>query len=571
MDPAIPFSMAHFYRETTFGQVDDMGFVLFPPISITLPQAPTGTVWDNDTRRAMWVSAVFNELHRVANPDWDSFDRCVIFFASAGTELTGGGLSYTPGQTFVPIVVFSSDSRFDMTAQEFGHSFGLNHEWDSTGMIEYGCPFSVMSARTQVRSFERPFDSRLPGTMAPGDPSRICGPLIPMAHLYINEGRAVNPNAAINHVDTVTYVPVDYAQSPQRVRLVARDVALAAWPARRSVLAVIPPVVSGGDTHFLELRRADTAYEQGIGNASVVILAGNFFNGSTAVSDTSKIRLKYMGSLDVTGAGGDLDFRSLGGGFVAQINSVDLDFGAVDLTVRSGGGPGSYGVRLGEPVETRTARSTTAWTTVEVAPCRSYPKKRYAYRTTEFGTLQVFTARSLGYEQPRFAWYINDVQLTAASAIVPVSTMCKRFDRGEISQSERRDVLCDYAIIDNTLQLTVSEALYDIDLTVRVVVSEGSPPAVGDPAPERGAMVTAWCSTIDVEWDQAFQTDRENCLRETVEQELGGTIHVGGSPGGITSGGIREGILRMLGIGIPGHDVVGTFSEVGFDVPDKLF
>jgi hypothetical protein len=90
----------------------------------------------------------------------------------------------------------------------------------------------------------------------------------------------------------------------------------------------------GPDTVNLELWRRrfrecerGTSYEQGIGNASVVVLAGNFFNGSTSVSDPSAIRLKYMGRLDLTLAEGDLDFRAPDGGIVAKIHSVAPNFG----------------------------------------------------------------------------------------------------------------------------------------------------------------------------------------------------------------------------------------------------
>jgi hypothetical protein len=93
----------------------------------------------------------------------------------------------------------------------------------------------------------------------------------------------------------------------------------------------------------------------------------------------------------------------------------------------------------------------------------------------------------------------------------------------------------------------VSESIYDIDLTVRVVVSEGSPSST---APERAAVVTAQCGNIDVEWDPAFQTARANCLRESVALE-GGQIGVGETPGGMSPAEIHAATLRLLGIGVP--------------------
>ena len=42
---ASEISVAHYWKETTFGQVD-MRYIMFPPISVTLPQPPApATMW----------------------------------------------------------------------------------------------------------------------------------------------------------------------------------------------------------------------------------------------------------------------------------------------------------------------------------------------------------------------------------------------------------------------------------------------------------------------------------------------------------------------------------------------
>jgi hypothetical protein len=545
LDPGIPYSMAHFWKRTTFDQVD-MSYTLSPPITITDPRPNL----PGPQQRDGLMKAVLDEFHRTQDPNWDAIDWCMIVFTTSGTELAGGGATATPGGTTIPLTMFNADSRFDAAADEVGHSLGLAHEMDATGTVEYGCRWSVMSAMSDA-TFVRPVDARLPGTPNPSDPNRTCGPLVPMAHLYINEHRAVNPSAALNSADSVTYVPVDYANAPQRVRLVARDAALAAWPVRRTVLAVVPPVTPGGDTYFLELRRTDAEYEQSIGNAKIVVLAGNFFSGSTAVTDTSKIRLKYMGALDLTKPSGDLDFRAPNGSFTATIGSVAADFETVDISISAGVGPGANGVRLGEPQETRSRLATSEWTTVEVSPCRSYPRREYAFRATTFEATQSFTALSLGYEGPTYTWYVNDAQCSPGVVTVPINASCRRFVQGEVSSAETRPVSCRCAVSGNTLQVTVSEPLYDIDLTVRVVVSETGLPAAGGGPPERTAVASAQCSTVDVEWDEAYRTDRANCLREAVERETGDTITVGARPGGLSGLAIRQGMLHLLGVGIP--------------------
>lgn len=278
MDPSVPFSMANYWKVSTFQQVD-LSYFLFPAVVVNDP--PKG---DADYRNKL-VRAVLTEVDRVSKPDWNLFNRCIIFFAQA-TDLFGGGTYLAPNGKLITAAVFDLASGFDQVCHEVGHTFGLKHElgawyYDAYGKYtnEYGCPYSVMSAAKNL-SFPRAPDPRLPGEAGPTNPHRVIGPYLPTVHLYINQFHAVNPNGVFNHPDTVTYLPATYEQTPATVRLVARDAAIAAWPSRRTVLAVVPPIVAGGDTHFLELRRRDGLYDGGIGNASIIIMAANFYTGS---------------------------------------------------------------------------------------------------------------------------------------------------------------------------------------------------------------------------------------------------------------------------------------------------
>src|SRR4051794_8546959 len=74
MDPAVPFSMAHYWKTSTFQQVD-LSFVRFPAVVVNDPRK--GNADDRD----QLVRAVLNEVNRVSKPDWSLFDRCIIFFA----------------------------------------------------------------------------------------------------------------------------------------------------------------------------------------------------------------------------------------------------------------------------------------------------------------------------------------------------------------------------------------------------------------------------------------------------------------------------------------------------------
>ncbi|MBL0009840.1 MAG: hypothetical protein IPP22_00090 [Nitrosomonas sp.] len=169
------------------------------------------------------------------------------------------------------------------------------------------------------------------GTMVPGaspfgvatnDPQRIVGPYIPSVHFYV---AGFGP---FKHPDSVIEVPQSFATSPSAFRLDALDKGVAAWPQRKRVLAVLPPLVQNGDRFFLELRRRGTEYDQGIqpetGGQSPAAITIYSHNATTG-------RIKYEGRIALSGAPGDRDFHSFRGFFTVRMNTVDADFGSVDL------------------------------------------------------------------------------------------------------------------------------------------------------------------------------------------------------------------------------------------------
>ena len=118
MDPAIPFSMAHYWKLSTFQQVD-LSYFLFPTVVLNDPRMTTGNARDQ------LVRGVLNEVDRVSKPDWNLFDRCIIFFAQ-GTDLFGGGQHLAPNGKLITAAVFDVASRFDQVCQEVGHTLCVN-------------------------------------------------------------------------------------------------------------------------------------------------------------------------------------------------------------------------------------------------------------------------------------------------------------------------------------------------------------------------------------------------------------------------------------------------------------
>ena len=511
MDPAVQFSMAQYWKVSTFHQVD-MSYVLFPAVVVTDPRKGQAD------GRDQLVRAVLNEVNRVSKPNWDLFDRCIIFFAQS-TDLFGGGTHKAPNGKMITAAVFDVNSGFDQVCQEVGHTFGLHHElgawyWDSYGNYtnEYGCPYSVMSADGDL-SFERGPDPKLPGVAVPTHPQRVIGPYLPTAHLYINQYRAVNPNGVFNHPDTVKYLPATYEHTPASVRLVARDKAIAAWPTRRTVLVVVPPIVSGGDTHFLELRRKDALYDAGIGNASIIILAANFFAGTGAVSDLSTLRLRYVDRIDLEGVEGDLDYHSFSGRFVVRVTSIDEDFGAVNLTVAGGNAWQSFSITLNDPLPNRKLVRTSRWRTAFVAPCPAWQKSDYFYRVKTFETFKVLRAQSTGYEKPHYSWYLENVLLNSATSPLSFDVQCRGVNGHEISPPAVHRVKCTFKIDGGKLELNTAGAFADITLTLRVVVNESSTSVMKNYYPDRSLFTTVRAENLAIEWDPEYQDALTKCWK----------------------------------------------------------
>lgn len=504
MNPTVPFSLAHFWKVSTFHQID-LTYHLFPPVELDDPRR------NQPDDRIQLVRAVLLAVDEESHPDWDLFDRCIIYFAQK-TDMFGGGAHYAPNQKLVAPAVFDLLSPFNGTCQEVGHAFGLHHEL-SPQMTEYGCPYSVMSASANDLSFFRAPDPRLPGVAGPTHPQRQVGPYVPAVHLYLNQYGAVNPKGVFNHADSVTYVPATYEHTPYSMRLWARDAAIAAWPKRRRLLAVLPPIVPGGDTHFLEVRRTDASYDGGIGNACITICAANVFAGSGAVADLSAVRIRYIDRIDLEGVEGDLDYHSFGGRFVVRVNSYDDDFESVDVTIAGGNAWQNFAVALDDPQVNRKQLGTSDWHMATVAPCPIWPKREYSYQYRLYETFHVFQAHSSGYEKPSYVWYLGSERLDPAGSLVTISVPCRDANGHEINPPVERHVSCNFKINRGRLEFNVSDAFADITIPVRVVVNESSPEVMKNYYPERSIFTTVRIDNLEIVWDEEFRNAATDCLK----------------------------------------------------------
>jgi hypothetical protein len=530
MDPNIPFSLAHYWKRTSFFQAD-MGYKLFPVVSMNDPrpaQPPPGT----DIRRNL-VDGVTAEITRLFKPNWMEFSHLLIWFAQP-TDLFGGGQFSVPtdegrSQKWIPAAVCDIASPFSSICQEVGHAFGLDHEVDWTG-AEYMSPYSSMSSEVygdQLSSFERPADSRLPVGTAPGpnvthvvttDVQRVIGPYITPVQFYSGTLGVFNQPGSLIHV------PASYAWTPYSFYLSAVDKAIDTWPRRTPVLAVLPPILENDETFFVELRR-NASYDNALsaevaGQVPPIALVIHSFNTATK-------RVRYVDRIPLVAAPGDRDYHSFRHHFTVRLQHANKDFSGANITVGGGDFWKHFGVTFENPYEEILSSHIGSWTPIETTPCELFQKATYEYRYTDFTKRITVVASSYGYEAPYYSWYLNDVLLKVPPGTthsqLPLKLTVKLPKDGKLDTFGEKEIIFQYEIIKNSLRLTVNQPFAGIQAALKVVASETSPGVIKNFYPDRTVWTTIYIDNIKVEWDPAYIRNLVKCwqkrLKEKVHQE----------------------------------------------------
>jgi hypothetical protein len=323
----------------------------------------------------------------------------------------------------------------------------------------------------------------------------------------------VNPNGVFNHPDTVTYLSTSYENTRANVRLYARDVAIAAWPNRRTVLVVVPPIVTSGDTHFIELRRKDSAYDGGVGNAAIIILAANFFVGNGAVPDPSTLRLRYVDRIDLEAAEGDLDYHSFSGRFVVRVSDSASGFASVNLSIGGGNAWQDFRLTLDEQINNRMPTGSSDWNPALVAPCPLESKGAFTYRVNTFQTFFVLQAHSAGYEAPGYAWKVQGIPLDPAGTALSLQISCRDHAGHLMNPPALHTVQCTYRLKKGRLELSVLSAFADIVLSIEIVVGETSPSVMKNYYPDRNLWTSVRADNIGIEWDAEYQAASQACWK----------------------------------------------------------
>jgi hypothetical protein len=513
LNPSIPFSLAHFWSRTSLFQAD-LSYFLFPPLVLADPRIDMAAGADP---RDTLVKGVIAGVTQANSPDWSVFDKILIVGAQKTDQFGGGGPFQVPvgsDQKNVLVAIVDVLSPFSNVCQELGHAFGLEHELNYKG-DEYTSPYSVTSSERYGdarSSFERPVDGRLPvGKPVPPtisavntqDVQRIIGPYITPVQF------AIKNMGSFNDPQTVYRVPDGYGTAPQTFRLTAVDVCIDSWPARKRMLAMLPPQVPNGDLFYLELRRSH-------GYAAALSVDG--LSGPPvapvihAVSQTTH-RVQYVDRIALAAAPGDTDYHSHKGFFAVRVGSFEKDFSACSVTVGGGDFWKYLGVGFDDVVATHEPHLGIGWETADMTPCFLFPKAPHHFRNWFRSTTLTMRATSFGYVRPNYQWFINDALLNPAAHAITQSLHVQHSENGELSDPRAENVSFEYSVVQNVLKLTCHAPFANIHASIKVLVNESSSEVLKNLYPDRSLWTGIDIDNVEIEHDETYNEEVKECAR----------------------------------------------------------
>ncbi len=508
MDPAIPFSLAHYWQKCAFG-LADLSYRLLPPVTVVDPQ-PSMTaeqIKADPQYRSTRVRAITKTVDDQYKPDWNAFSTLMIWVASP-LDLWGSS-AFDHGSGRCAVLMCDVASKFDQICHELGHTLGFDHPFGREG-IEYNSAYDIMGG--YASEWTRPAVPALPvGTSASGsDPMVLAGPMISAAQLSTS---TYKPSLAALFID----LPPNVKTSPLSVKLIALDAAADRWPqVAGPVAAVLPPdPVSPDDHYVLELRRAQ-GYDAGLRSPALpsnppVGIVVHGYNVKTK-------RFTFAGVLPLTNNLGDQDLHLFSGMPGSDITIRLLEVGPGDEWARVRVGGPNYWRNFGVDVTIEDIADEphyTAWEQVEVQPCVFAATGLHSvrYRTASH-TFRV-DATSYGYEAPYYTWKLNDAALDPDLNAIALHIQTSRPDPLLGWQNRELDVVLPYSIAGATMTLGTPAgdlvALGKFTLTIGVTANETSPGVLKNLYPERSVTTTVRFDTVKMEWDQAYSDKLDYC------------------------------------------------------------
>jgi hypothetical protein len=538
-------SLAHYWFRSSL-TLADLKFQIFPPIVMDDPRLnmKPEEIGDGAKTREYLVNGVTAKLTDEFHPDWSTFNGMLIWFAQQ-TDLFGGGgypvplpleegffdfLFGGPEQEYknLPVAVSDIDSPFDAVCQELGHAYGFEHPLDHA-REEYGDPYDSMAAAwyggVYSSAFNRPVDPALPpGTVVDGiDQQRIIGPHISAAH------HAIGPFAAtLKAAGMFIDVPPSYATGASSFTLHALDDAIGNFPGKKlPMVAVIPPDTPGGETYFLELRRA-SGYDAGLRKNApdtsrppigVVIHS----------HDKTRNLIVYHDTLPLADNRGDRDYHMFGGGgFTFRVTSIGADYRSVGITIGGRDFWRHFGVNIEEVRHEVPATTQTEWRKADVSPCFMFPVGEYSYHYKYNLNRYTIVVSSFGYEKPGYVWTVNGTVLGpsassgagvggVATSVTPTSANIVKISASVESPGPTGKTVAtklvpiEYDIGPDRLTLSCDPQIGNFSLVIEVKSVETSPEVMKNFYEDRSVVTSVNFDNVALEWDDNYKQRQKEC------------------------------------------------------------
>jgi hypothetical protein len=512
LDPNRPFSLAEFWARSSFSEADTTYF-LFQAFAFGDPR---GSLTKDEARKAL-VEKALAEVSTRFDPDWDLFEAALLLFEGQ-VDMFGGGsyiLPTRPGSDLasIPVAVVDQLSPFGSMCQELGHAFGFAHELAMPSLTEYGSPYSSMSAEVWANHFDRPPDptyTNLPiGAVGRDEPLRHVGPYITPAQFV------ASASTTLVHPQSVMTPTQDVAKTPWPVSLVALDRAIAEWPTRHPVVAVVPPYSAGARTYYLEVRRKRD-YDQGLqfgttgqANAGLVIHSW----------DPVTKRIIFEGAIGF--GDGKMDYRSFSGWFIVRVVSWDPELGLAHLRVYGGESWRQFSVDLDGPHVDRSIVNASVWLSTEASPCGSASTGIYQYRLLTLSTEISVAAIAYGFESPSYLWYLNGRALTGGTDTFALQLPGKKVQGTGLVDAGVVNCNVTFWTVGNRIKFLFPSAFSSMSMELSVVVSESSSAVVKSGYPDKSVTTTFHVDNVTVEWDGRYQNAKIQCWRRYWERDKG--------------------------------------------------
>jgi hypothetical protein len=526
LNPTVQYSLAHFWFKSSF-TLADLTFQILPPIVIDDPRLKLTPEErrNNKITRAALVNGVTAKVTDAFQLEWNTIDGMLIWFAQP-TDLFGGGsypvplslpdigflqdfLFGPPIYKSIPVAVSDIASPFDQVCQELGHAYGFEHPLDRAS-DEYGDPYDSMASERYGKvywpAFERPADPALPVGLVDGvDQQRIIGPYVSAAQL------AMSPFAAtLRAAGMFIDVPPSYATGASSFTLHALDRASGSFPGQPlPIAAVIPPGALGGDTYFLELRRA-AGYDSGLRKTAVDTSRPPI--GIVIHSyDKMRKRIVYQDTLPLADNRGDRDYHMFGGGdFTFRVTSIGADFRSVGITIGGRDFWRHFGVNIEDVQQDVFATTQTAWQKIAVSPCFMFAVGDYYYHFNYNFNRYTLVVSSFGYEKPIYVWTVNGTVLNPSANMMNISANVEvPSPTGKVIAT--KFVAIEYTIAPDRLTLSCNPEIGNFSLVIEVKSVESSPEVMKNFYEDKSSGTSVRFNNVELEWDDNYNKRQKEC------------------------------------------------------------